>query len=162
MEQRNASGALRSRARIATGLAVAVLVAGLVLTLAYSAAEAVMSPGSSVVDGYGQGALPWMGIIEVLVVGGATACIVAGTIAVAVRGGWVRQALLMLPAAVAGLWWFLAWARAGISGAACSGCPEPSFDPWAYAYSTPLLVLQMLIVPALVVALLALGRRTPA
>lgn len=97
-----------------------------------------------------------MGIIEGLVVGGATATIITGTAALAVLGGWGRRAPSLVAAAVAGLWWLNAWMGAGLSGALCADCP-PTFDPWAYAYSAPLLALEMLIAPAAVVALLALG-----
>ena len=55
----------------------------------------------------------------------------------------------------------MAVAGAGISGAACAGCERP-IDPWAYAYSSPLMTVQMLILPAAAVTLLALGRRSPA
>ena len=146
-------------ARRLTGLCAAVLAAGLVMALAYSAAEAVANLGYSLVDGYWIGALPWMGIIEALVVVGATATIVAGTAAVAIRGGWARRALALALAAIAGLWWLWAWMGAGISGALCTDCPARAFDPWAYAYSSPLLTLQMLILPAVAIALLALGNR---
>jgi hypothetical protein len=104
------------------------------------------------------GALPWMGIVEALVVGGATATIVAGAAAVAVTGGWARRVATFALAAIGALWWFEAWVGAGVSGALCAGCAPRTFDPWAYAYSAPMLALQMLIVPAAVIALLALGR----
>jgi hypothetical protein len=146
--------------RLATGLSAVVLLIGLGLALAYSAVESLTNPGYSLVDGYWRGALPWMGIIEALVVGGATAAVIAGTVAVAAGGGWARRAVTMGLAAVAGLWWFSAAAGAGMSGAACGDCPARAFDPWAYAYSAPILALQMLILPAATVVLLALRRRS--
>lgn len=147
-------------ARRVTGLSAVVLAAGLVMALAYSAAEAVANPGYSLVDGYWIGALPWMGIVEALVVVGAAATIVAGTAAVAIVGGWARRALALALAAVAALWWLWAWMGAGMSGALCTDCPPRAFDPWAYAYSSPLLTLQMLILPAVAIALLARARPT--
>ena len=147
--------------RTATVAAAGTLLAGLGLALGYSAVEAALNPGYSLVDAYWRGSLPWMGIVEALVVGGATAAVIAGMAAVLIRGGWTRRALVLLPAAVAGLWWLMAVAGAGISGAACAGCERP-IDPWAYAYSSPLMTVQMLILPAAAITLLALGRRSPA
>ncbi|MDQ2674757.1 MAG: hypothetical protein M3Y40_08880 [Chloroflexota bacterium] len=147
-------------ARLVTALSAVVLLAGLSLALVYSAAESVLNPGYSLVDGYWRGGLPWMGIIEALVVSGATAAILAGTVAVAARGGWARRAATLALAAVAGLWWFSAAVGAGMSRAACNDCPPPVFDPWVYAYSAPVLALQMLILPAAAIVLLALGRRS--
>ena len=146
------TGALRT----VTALSSAVLLGGVGMAFAYSSIEALMHPGFSLADGYGIGALPWTAIIEALVVGGATATVIAGAAAVAVHGGWARRIATFALAAVAALWWFEAWIGAGISGAPCAGCPPRTFDPWAYAYSAPMLALQMLIVPAAVIALLAL------
>ena len=129
------------------------------MLIAYSVAEAGTHPGYSIPDGYWSGRLPWMGIVEALVVAGATACVVAGAATVAALGGWARRAAILLPVAMASLWWFFAWAGAGISGAACPTCPPPPFDPWAYAYSAPGLALEPLIVPAAAIALLALTIR---
>ena len=44
---------------------------------------------------------------------------------------------------------------AGALLAGCASCMR-TIDPWAYAYSTPMLTLQLLIVPAGIVPLLAL------
>jgi hypothetical protein len=126
------------------------------MTLAYSVVEAMAHPGYSVVDGYWIGRLPWTGIFEALVVGGATASTVVGALTVLAFGGWPRRLLVVVPVALTGLWWFFAYARAGVSGGACPGCQPPAFDPWAYAYSAPMLALETLIVPALATALLAL------
>jgi hypothetical protein len=145
--------------RRATTVSAAVLGAGFALLLAYSVAEVLANPGISLADGYWRGELPWMGIIEGLVVAGATACAIVGTATVAALGGWLRRAITLLPLAAVGLWWSFAWARAGINGACCE---QPAFDPWAYAYSAPLLALQLLIVPAIaIVALALLGRAEP-
>lgn len=144
--------------RRATVAAVAVLGGGLALLLAYSAAEVLATPGTSLVDGYWRGQLPWMGIIEVLVVAGATACALAGAATVAAFGGWWRRLAMLLPLALIGLWWFLAWAGGGISGACCE---QRAFDPWSYAYSAPLLAFQLLILPAIAIVGLAMVGRGP-
>lgn len=146
--------------RLATGLSAALLLTGLGMALVYSAVETMANPGYSLTDGYWRGALPWMAITEALVVGGASAAVIAGALAVAARGGWARRALTAPLVAISGLWWLSAAVGAGMSGAACGGCPSRTFDPWAYAYSAPILTLQMLIVPAGAIVLLALGRRS--
>lgn len=147
--------------RTATLLGAAVTFGGLGMALVYSASEALAHPGYSLADGYWLGALPWMGFVEAFVVGGATASILAGTATVAVLGGWARRLSTFALAAISAFWWFAAWLGAGFSGALCTDCPPRAFDPWAYAYSAPILALLMLIVPAAVVTFLALGRRTP-
>jgi hypothetical protein len=146
--------------RASTAVAAGTLLAGMAMALVYSAAESLLNPGYSLADGYWRAALPWMGIIEGLVVGGATASVIVGTIAVAIRGGWARRAVGLASAAVAGFWWLMAIIGAGLSGAACAGCVR-MIDPWGYAYSTLLLTLQLLIVPAGIVTLLALLPRRP-
>ena len=147
---------VRGLARLATALAAAVFLAGLAMLLAYSIAEAMANPGYSIVDGYWRGRLPWMGIIEALVVAGATACVLIGGLTVLVFGGWPRRVVVLAPLAVTALWWFAAWGRAGIGGGGCPDCPPPPFDPWAYAYSLPETALLALILPAIVIAVLAL------
>jgi hypothetical protein len=142
--------------RLATGLAAAALVTGMAMLLAHSVVEAIANPGYSLADGYWVGRLPWMAIIEGLIVAGATSCILIGAATVLALGGWLRRLVVLLPLVVAGLWWFLALARAGISGGACVDCPIPPFDPWAYAYSAPELAFQMLVLPAMAIAVIAL------
>jgi hypothetical protein len=146
----------RAAARLATGLAALVLLAGLAGLLVYSSAEAMANPGYSLADGYGLGRLPWMAIIELLVVGGAASCLLVGATTTLAFGGRLQRVLLLPPVVLAGMWWFLALARAGVGGGACPQCPPPAFDPLTYAYSAPLLAFQLLILPALAVALLGL------
>ena len=152
----------RGVARLATALAVAVLLAGLAILLAYSIAEAMANPGHSIVDGYWRGRLPWMGIIEALVVAGATACVLVGGATALAFGGWLRRLPVLAFMAVAAFWWFAAWGSVGISRVPCVDCPPPPFDPWAYAYSDPQQAFVMLILPALGIAMLALSLRTTA
>jgi hypothetical protein len=142
--------------RLATGLAALMLVAGLAGLLAYSTVEAMANPSYSLADGYGLGRLPWMAILEVLVVAGATASILIGAATVLALGGWLRRIVAVVPLAVSGLWWFFAWSNAGVSGGACIDCPPRAFDPFTYAYSGPQLAFEMLILPAFAIAVLAL------
>jgi hypothetical protein len=76
-----------------------------------------------------------------------------------VNGGWWRRAALLPLALLAGLWWFAAIAGIGINYAPCLGCGARPVDPWAYAYSAPIWALWFLIVPAVLVAGLALAPR---
>lgn len=142
--------------RLATRLAAVTLVAGMAGLLAYSTVEAIANPGYSLADGYWFGRLPWMAILEVLVVGGATASLVVGAATVLALGGWLRRVAVLVPLAMSAFWWFLAWINAGVSGGACVDCPPRAFDPFTYAYSAPQLALEMLILPAIAVAVLAL------
>lgn len=161
MEPREASEAWSNRLRHASVVSTITLASGLAMALAYGTAEAIANPGYSLIDGYWRGALPWIGVVESLVVGGATAGVVIGTTAVVVAGGPLRRLLAVALAAVAGAWWFLAWIGAGVSGVPCVGCPPAVPDPWAYAYSSPLLTVQMLITPAIVIGWMAAARRVP-
>lgn len=148
--------ALRGAVLVST----AALLVGLTMLVAYSVAEAIANPGYSVVDGYWRGRLPWMGIIEATVVGGATATLITGLAIVLALGGWIRRLLSLPLLGLPALWWFAAYLRAGISGGYCLNCPPPAFDPWAYAYSSPATAALGLVLPALAMAALAFTART--
>ena len=156
METTHRRISVRAAARLVTTLSSAVLMAGLAGLLAYSAIEAMGNPGYSLADGYWFGRLPWMAILEVLVVAGATTSLVVGAATVLTLGGWLRRLAVLVPLALSGLWWFFASIIAGVSGGACVDCPPRGFDPFTYAYSAPQLAFEMLILPALAVAMLAL------
>lgn len=133
---------------------VALLVFGILFLLAYCVMEAIGS-GISLVDAYWRGRLPWMGIAEALVVVGATASIVTGTLAALVRGGWWRRLATLPPLAVASMWWILALTPPP-GGAFCPACAPPQPDPWAYAYSLPETFAVFMLLPAAVTVFLAL------
>jgi hypothetical protein len=145
---------MRSPLRLSTIASLAVLVAGFAALAIYCVAEAAGS-GLSLVDAYWRGRLPWMGIIEAMVVGGATATIVTGALTTLVLGGWWRRAALVPPVLVAALWWVAATLAVGVNYAPCFDCPAPPWDPWAYAYSVPETALVFLVIPALASAALA-------
>ena len=147
--------------RLATGLAAAALLTGIAVVLGYSVGEAMANPGYSLRDGYWVGRQPWTGVSAELVVGGATAAIIAGAGSVLALGGWVRRIAVGPPLMLAGFWWLLAVGRVGTSGGACPDCLPTGLDGWAYAYSAPGLALALLVLPATVVVLLALARRAP-
>lgn len=140
-----------------TSASALLLAFGLTWLLAYMLAEAFFGDGGgSLVDAYWRGRLPWMGVAEALIVVGATASAVAGTLAAQVGGGWIRRLLVLPPLAVVGLWLLLAMTppRRAVP---CNHCPPPTTpDPWAYAYSLPETTALFLLLPALVIVALAL------
>jgi hypothetical protein len=139
-----------------------LLAFGLLFLGAYCVAEALANPGYSLIDAYWRGRLPWMGIAEGLIVGGATACAVTGTAVVLWLGGPVRR-VLAIPAVLAvALWWFLAVAMTSMRATACevgTPCPAPTPDPWAWAYSAPEQALLVLILPGVFLSVLAILSR---
>lgn len=139
-----------------------VMAAGFFVLIVYCVAEWAATPGSSLVDAYWRGRLPWMGIAEGLIVSGATSSGLIATGAVLVAGGSMRRALVLTALLPVALWWFLAIGPYP-GGALCvpSPCPPQPVDPWAYAYSAPEFALLFLIVPSLVLAILALTARGP-
>lgn len=139
---------------------IAALAFGLLFLGAYCVAEALTNPGSSLVDAYWRGRLPWMGIAEGLIVGSATACAVAGAATVFWLGGSGRRALAIPATALVALWWFMA--IVGLPGGGpCfpSPCPPRPIDPWAVAYSAPEQALLFLIAPSIFLTLLAIVSR---
>jgi len=134
-----------------------VLAVGLLFLGAYCVIEASGTPGFSLVDAYGRGRLPWMGIAEALIVTGATACAAVGAAAVWVLGGWLRRTVVVPPLLLVALWWFTALWPLRVGGPCLpSPCPPTPIDPWAYAYSAPQTTALYLILPALFIVLLAL------
>jgi hypothetical protein len=156
---------IRPRFGTLRGLSAAslgVLIAGLIVVAVYSSVEAMGNPGYSIVDGYWQGRLPWMGIAETLIVSGATASAVIGATTAFWFGGSWRRILVIPPLLPIGLWWLLA--VSGFPGGhPClpSPCPPQPIDPWAFAYSGPTQALLLLLLPSALIGLLALtARRT--
>ncbi len=150
--------------RVVAGLGVVALFAGLLVILAESFAETRTDPTLSLEDGFRIGRLPWMNVGVALVVAGANASLVGGTLVSWVAGGWVRRVLALVPAAAGASWWLAGLLTVG-AGAWCPGCPPPSFDPITFAYSLPDATVLLLVLPALAAGALALlaprGGRTP-
>ncbi len=134
------------------------LVIGLLVFFVYAFSEVLTNPGASLVDGYWIGRLPWTGIGEGFTVLGATVAVVLGTISVWLGGNRWSRAVVLVPLALAALFWFAAMLPFP-GGAPCDDCGAPLPDPFAFAYSLPLLAILMLLLPALVVSVLALLSR---
>lgn len=131
-------------------LAIWIAVLGAILLLAVAVVEvATGPPGLSIVDAYWIGRLPWTPIGVGMVVFGASAAILSGSVAAWLRPRLVAR-LLSVPAVLAGaLWWSFA-SIGGYTGACCGG---PAWDPLTAAYSSPQSALLLLALPALVLGL---------
>jgi hypothetical protein len=137
---------------------MAVAVVGLLVLFAYAASEVLSDPSLTLEDGYWIGRVPWTPLGVGLVVAGTTAAIVLGYTVVMLQGGIVRRfagAITVMPAA---FWWVVELLQLqGVSGACPSGtCVRPWIDPITYAYSEPDWTIRLLLLPALIVATLAL------
>jgi hypothetical protein len=137
-----------------TIIGVGALVFGLAVFVVYALSEVLAHPGLSLVDGYWIGRLPWTGIGEGFTVIGATVAVVLGTVTVWLGGNRWKRALVLVPLAVAGFFWFAAMLPFP-GGAPCTDCAAPVPDPFAYAYSLPASTLTFLLLPAVMVAVLA-------
>ena len=125
------------------------MVIGPSVLLVYAWVEVLNNPGYTLVDGYWIGRVPWtpLGILISLV--GAVAGLLAGSVAIAIEGGWWRR-LLVVPSLGAGaLWWLMALGL----------LPYPRFqgpDPITFAYSLPTQAILLLVMPAVLLATLCL------
>src|SRR5450755_3606170 len=123
---------------------VGALVIGLAVFFVYALSEVLAHPGLSLVDGYWIGRLPWTGIGEGFTVIGATVAVVLGTVTVWLGGNRWGRAVVLVPLAVAGIFWFAAMLPPP-GGAPCTDCTEQVADPFAFAYSLPVLTMLMLL-----------------
>ncbi len=149
-----------ARARLAAGahqwvsLALALMIIGPSILLVYAWVEVLSNPGFSLVDGYLIGRTPWTPVGLVVSLAGGVGGLLAGSIAIAIEGGWWRRALLVPAYAAAALWWLTAL---GV-------LPYPRFhgpDPIAFAYDLPSTAALLVLMPAALIAVLALTPRPP-
>jgi hypothetical protein len=123
------------------------------LVLAWT--EVLNRPGLTLVDGYWIGREPWTSIGVVTALTGAVAGLLGGALVLALEGGWWRRFLLVPAVAGAGLWWAVA----------LGALPFPGFagpDPVAFAYSLPATAALLVLMPAALLATLAVTpRRVP-
>jgi hypothetical protein len=111
--------------------------------------EVLNNPGYSLVDAYWVGREPWTWFGIVLSLAGGVAGLVAGSVAIAVDGGWWRRFLVVPSVAVAVFWWSIAL---GV-------LPFPRFvgpDPVTFAYSLPSAAALLILMPAGLLATLCL------
>ncbi len=145
---------LVSGARTWARLALVLLVVGPSILLIYAWVEVLNNPGLTLVDGYGIGRTPWTPIGIVTSLAGGVGGLLAGSVAIAIEGGWWRRALLVPAFVAGGLWWLTAL---GV-------IPSPRFhgpDPVTFAYSLPSTAALLVLMPATLLAVLALTRPGP-
>ena len=149
------SAILRWSLRLAE-LSLALIALGVSTLIVYAWVEVLNNPGYTLVDGYWIGGLPWTpaGIVMILV--GSVAALVAAAMAIVVEGGWWRRILILPAWAAAFLWWSVAMGILPF---------DPSYhapDPVTLAYSLPTMAALLLLLPAVVLAGVAITpRRQP-
>lgn len=145
-------------ARLASGahrwarLALALLVIGPSILLVYAWVEVLNNPGMSLVDGYWVRRNPYTAIGVLVSLAGGLAGLIAGSLAIAIEGGWWRRFLVVPSLLAAVLWW----------GTALGILPFPRFhgpDPVTFAYSLPVAAALLLLMPAALLATLCLTPR---
>jgi hypothetical protein len=148
----SAGSRLAAGARQWARLALALMIIGPSILLVYAWVEVLNNPGLSLVDGYWIGRTPWTPLGIVVSLAGGVGGLLAGSVAIAIQGGWWRR-FLVLPASVAAVLW---WATAlGI-------LPYPRFhgpDPVTFAYSEPTQAALLVLMPAALLATLCLTPR---
>ena len=133
---------------------------GLVVLFLYALSEVLANPGTSLVDGYEIGRLPWTAIGIDLVVVGATVMALFGTASSWITGGAARRLVSLVPLAGMATWWFLAAIESSFEGGVpCTTCTQPGFDPFTVAYSAPNQAILLLVIPGAIGALLGLYAR---
>ena len=122
------------------------------ILLVYAWVEVLNNPGITLVDGYWIGRGPWTPLGLLISLAGGAVGLLAGSVAIAIEGGWWRR-LLLVPAWGAGaLWWLMAL---GVF-------PYPRFDgpdPVTFAYSLPVVATVLVLMPAALLAGLCLTPR---
>lgn len=129
-----------------------LMVVGPSILLVYAWVEVLNNPGVSLVDGYWIGREPWVPLGVAIALVGAVGGLLAGSVAIAVEGGWWRRILIVPAFAGAGLWW----------AAALGVLPFPRFsgpDPVTFAYSLPATAGLLVLMPAALLAVLSLTPR---
>lgn len=128
------------------------MVIGLSILLVYAWVEVLNNPGLTLVDGYWIGRIPWTPLGLVIALAGAAAGLLAGSLAIAIEGGWWRRVLIVLGWAAAALWWLTAL---GVIPFARFHGP----DPVTFAYSLPVTATLLVLMPAALLAVLCLTPR---
>ena len=148
----SAAARLAAGAHLWARLALALLVIGPSILLVYAWVEVLNHPTYSLADGYLVGREPWTSAGVVVSLAGSLAGRAAGSVAIAIAGGWWRRFLILPSAAAAALWW----------ATGLGLLPFPDFhgpDPAAFAYSLPVAAALLLLMPAALLATLCLTPR---
>lgn len=148
----SAAARLAAGARLWARLALALLVIGPSILLLYAWVEVLNNPGMSLVDGYWVGRQPWTSAGVVTSLAGGLAGLAAGSVAIAIEGGWWRRFLILPSVVAAAAWW----------ATGLGLLPFPDFrgpDPVAFASSLPVAAALLLLMPAALLATLCLTPR---
>ena len=136
-------------------LSLALLGLGVSILIVYAWVEVLNNPGYTLVDGYWVGRLPWTAAGVVLILVGSVGALIAAAMAIAVEGGWWRRVLILPAWGAALIWWSVAMGL----------LPFPRFqgpDPFTFAFSLPVTASLLLLLPAVVLAGVAITpRRQP-
>lgn len=139
-----------------SGMAALLTLAGLAVLLVAALVEmATGQPGLNLVDAYWVGRLPWTPIGVGMVIFGASAALLLGTMAAWLGTGRAAR-VLSVPALLAGAFW---WGVGSIGAYTGACCGRPAWDPITTAYSSPAGAVVFLVVPALVLAVALRPRR---
>jgi hypothetical protein len=153
MPESGASSLVRWTRRGAT-VGLALMVIGPSILLVYAWVEVLNNPGVSLVDGYWIGRLPWIPLGIIVGLAGVGIGLISAGIAITIVGGWWRRALVVAAYVAAGVWW----------STAAGWLPLPRFhgpDPVGLAYDLPVAAALLLLMPAALIAVIALTPRPP-
>jgi hypothetical protein len=152
---------MRSRPRTTaigmTALTAGITLAGAAILLVAAVVElATGQPGMNLVDAYWVGRLPWTPIGVGMVLYGATATVVIGSVASWLTPGRLQRLVCLAALLSTAFWWAISPIIRYTGG--CCG-PPPAYDPITIAYSAPQGALILVVVPALIVAAIVLPTR---
>jgi hypothetical protein len=137
-----------------TAFAAGIMLAGAAILLVAAVVElATGQPGRNLVDAYWVGRLPWTPIGVGMVLFGATATVVVGSIASWLAAGWLRRVVSLGALLSTAFWWAIS-PIIRYTGGCCA--PPPAYDPITIAYSDPKSALVLVVVPAIIVAAVVL------
>ena len=146
------SSRLAAGAHVWARLALGLMVIGPSILLVYAWVEVLNNPGYTLVDGYWIGRVPWTPIGLVISLVGGVVGLAAGSVAIAIEGGWWRRFLVFPALGAAALWWLMALGT----------LPFPRFsgpDPVTFAYSLPTQATLLVLMPGALLAALCLSPR---
>jgi hypothetical protein len=149
---------LAAGAHRVAAISLVPMIVGPSILLVYAWVEVLNNPGLTLSDGYGIGRTPWtpLGIVVALL--GSVTGLLSGSVAIAIEGGWWRRALVPPAWAAGALWWVTAHGVLPL---------VPRFqgpDPVTIAYTLPVTVTLLVLMPAALLAVICLTPRgqTPA
>ena len=130
------------------------MVVGPSILLVYAWVEVLNHPGLSLADGYLIGRAPWTTIGIVVSLAGGVGGLLAGSLAIAIDGGWWRRFLALSGVAAAALWWSIALGLLRFPG-------FQGPDPVEFAFSLPATAALLVLMPAALLATICITPRPP-